>query len=302
MVNEKESQDKRDRAYEHEQKSVKKPLLFTAGGDAVDEYETANQTECEQHKTKKSLWQKVRSKSAPFWQAVFTALAFFALLAYTIYTRQQWITLDRSVADNEKQFKQTLCQMQAQTGAQERYARASEDTAASIVDQFRLEERPYVWARVTGGYEGPDGNYYVLNKLGDNKTDVSIAVRIANAGHSPAIDVIDTPSYMAMGPAKKVERWARNFVPPYPNVSSGSVIAPGDHPVTVPTGKLHPLADKELKLVNDGTWEIFVVGRVKYSDIFLPRQKIPYETTYCARYNPTGGLAIGLCPWGQSMR
>jgi hypothetical protein len=151
MINEKNSQKAKNRASEHKSKRSCEPILFTARGDAIYECETARDSERKEQQTKKSLWQKIRSKDAGFWQAVFTALAFFALIAYTVYTRRQWLTLDRNVTDGERQFKQTLCQMKAQTAAQKEAADAARDsvnvTKSSLRARIVINPQPVDFPR-----------------------------------------------------------------------------------------------------------------------------------------------------------
>jgi hypothetical protein len=105
MKDEKDSQEKADRNSNHKEQGITKPLLLTASGDATCDAKARCDPEHQQHNTDRSLWEKIRSKDAVFWQAVFTGLAFVALVAYTYYTRKQWKTLDENVTEISEFFR-----------------------------------------------------------------------------------------------------------------------------------------------------------------------------------------------------
>ena len=56
------------------------------------------------------------------------------------------------------------------------------------------------------------------------------------------------------------------------------------------------MSKEEVAHLGDGTWQFFVVGGVRYRDMFSPRIK-PYETTYCYRVNMQG-MPFGQCDFG----
>jgi hypothetical protein len=140
-----------------------KPLLVSAGGDAIDKPVTANHADDHRQKPQNfvwkritSWWRRIRNKDAKFWQAVFSGLAVAILIAYTWYTRQQWITLDKSVTDNEKQFRETLCQMKAQTAnmkelADSAWLEAKGTRAALVVFSYRIDTEELTLSADNGG-------------------------------------------------------------------------------------------------------------------------------------------------------
>ena len=109
--------EKKGRQYPQDHASPKsesspKPLLFTASGAAIYESGTANNAADQRQEPPNYLrekckfwWKRIRSKDATFWQTILTGLTVAALVGYTWYTRQQWITLNKSVTDAENAFR-----------------------------------------------------------------------------------------------------------------------------------------------------------------------------------------------------
>ena len=74
--------------------------------------------------------------------------------------------------------------------------------------------------------------------------------------------------------------------------------------------KLHQETNS-LELIRGGSWNVYVIGAVKYTDIYRPNEK-PYETTYCfilrpvpLMPNPGGAVehdSIETCPAGNHFK
>lgn len=199
--------------------------------------------------------------------------------------------------------KQTDATRTAANAAQESATAAS--NAARIAglslqssqNSFRIEQRPYIWAEPHPSYsvgviEGPE-QLRIFHKNG-NTVSINVVVRVTNSGKSPATDVKVTPSMMNVGPKENVRSWAKAFVPKYGEQPPDFLIM--NSPITVPTGEIRSLTEAESDLVWNGTWEVYIVGAVSYTDIFSPKIS-PYETRYCFVVNPRG-LPFGTCRLG----
>jgi hypothetical protein len=198
-------------------------------------------------------------------------------------------------------------EMQKATTATQQAAQAagsSADTAARALvlaaHQFRTQERPYLWAEPRASTE--DGKiFFPLGKdaTGKETWGIGVAVAVYNSGRSPAINMISTHSEIKIGVANEVTERVRNFIPQYPNVA-GSILTPGNDVVVPSQRPLIFIPQNQIDGIRDGTWMVYIVGRVKYNDIFEPPIP-PYETTYCFRIN-NAGLPFGDCPFGISMK
>jgi hypothetical protein len=164
-------------------------------------------------------------------------------------------------------------------------------TLTSSKQQFRMEERPYIWAYpVTGPNNG------VLPSVGEK---IYIRVDFKNSGRTPATQMVPTESRTIVGPKKEARRQAKEYVAEYPAIS-GSVFPP-EVTGTAPTGYGPKLTEPILANINSGSWKIYVVGAVRYTDVFQP-SIAPYETRYCFVFNPTG-LPFGGCDFeGDSIK
>jgi hypothetical protein len=77
VIDEDEHKHDANGGYKKERESPnKKPILFTASGDAVYEAEGTSDPKSQKRQPQESFWRKVKRKDAAFWQAFFTALTF----------------------------------------------------------------------------------------------------------------------------------------------------------------------------------------------------------------------------------
>jgi hypothetical protein len=97
---------------------------------------------------------------------------------------------------------------------------------------------------------------------------------------------------MYVGPRKEMSKKFKAFVPEYPPRNGDIVASNVSH--VVPTGELPTLSAEEMKSVNNYELAVYVMGAVKYTDVFSPHLEAPYETTYCFVFNPVG-LPLGVC-------
>jgi hypothetical protein len=187
----------------------------------------------------------------------------------------------------------TLAELQRQYPQLEKSATAADSASHSAADavqtsvrQFRQDERPYIWPYPVAGV-----NNVVLPPIGQA---IYIRIDFKNSGRTPAIHVIPTHSITIVAPKMEARRQAREFIAKYPAIP-GAVVPP-ELIGTAPTGYGPNLTDTILKDIKNGTWEIYVVGAVKYDDLFQP-PTTSYETMYCFSFNPNG-LPFGGCDWG----
>jgi hypothetical protein len=111
--------------------------------------------------------------------------------------------------------------------------------------------------------------------------------------------MVATQSWIIVGPKSEARRRASEFVAEYPAIP-GAVFPP-ELIGSAPTGYGPKLTDTLLAKIKDGSWEIYVVGAVRYTDVFQPAIA-PYETTYCVMFIPTG-LPFGGCDFfGDSIK
>ena len=168
-------------------------------------------------------------------------------------------------------------EIQKSANAAKSAAETADATLQSSQKQFRMEQRPYIWALpVTGPNNG------VLPAVGQK---LFIRVDFRNAGRTPAINVIATPSKTIVGPKDQARKEVREYVAQYEK-QAGQFLAP-ETSGTAGTGFGPTLTSTMLANISDGTWEMFTVGAVKYTDVFGP-PAVTYETTYCYAFNPTG--------------
>ncbi len=181
------------------------------------------------------------------------------------------------------------------TGIAAGAARDSADFASDALDEskreFRTDHRPFMRAEARSAL----ANGQMLAKVGETY-QIFIAVDIYSAGRSPAFHVINTPSVIICGPAAEAKSKAKNFVPKYLVDEGTNVIFTG---VTVATGTFRALTENEYKMVMDEKWSIYVLGSVKYEDMF--GRDVTYQTDYCFRYRPTG-MPFADCPFSHGVR
>lgn len=161
-------------------------------------------------------------------------------------------------------------------------------TLQSSQQQFRNEQRPYIFASPQAA--GPQST--IVQTLPDGRFQIAITVEINNGGRSPAINTFSTPSKMYLGPRKEMSKAFKAFVPEYP-MKTGDILASNVSRVVV-TGELLNLSAQEMKSVNNYELAVYVMGAVKYTDVFSPHLDAPYETKYCFVFNPVG-LPLGGC-------
>ena len=165
-------------------------------------------------------------------------------------------------------------------------ANAADSTLKWTKEQFRTEQRPYLSAEGRGGTSQSGGKTAII--VVDPKTGIgglAVAVDLRNVGKSPAADAHASATAYKLGPRDTVRREVQHYKPQYSAETAGSIVTMGNG-VTAPS-EVRILKPDELRHIEDGTWELYIVGGVVYRDVFTPRID-PYETTYCYLFAPKG--------------
>jgi hypothetical protein len=188
----------------------------------------------------------------------------------------------KTLAELQKQYPQ----LKKSADAADSASHTAQDAVEASAKQFRQDERPYVWA-----YAVASPNNVVLPALGER---IFIRVDFKNSGRTPATNLIPTQSETIVAPKDEARRQAREFIARYP--TSPGMVFPPEITGTAPTGYGPELSETLLANIKNDDWEIYVVGAVKYTDVFQP-PITPYETIYCFSFQPSG-LPFGGCKWG----
>jgi hypothetical protein len=245
------------------------------------------------HKPKAYQGETERKKKAhagpPSWQfGVTTFLSTLTLLAvgiYAYYAALQWCEMKRA-ADAAKEA----------ADAAKSSALTANTTLKSNQAQFRTEQRPYVWAEpVAAGPLNPQP--ITVEPLSNGQFRIDLAIRIKNGGRSPAKDMIDAEPEQRIVPMAQLTEQVKKFTPKW-RLGNGNIVPPevsgvvGENWITFDS--------QQLSKINDQSLVFYVVGAVKYRDIFEP-QIPPYETRYCFIYRPIG-LQFASCGDGNSIK
>ena len=238
----------------------------------------------EQDATAKELAREFRWVEV--WQLVVNGvLALIGIIALIIYNGQL------------KEMRKATKATQVAAEAAKKSADTAADTLTSTQQQFRMDERPYLWPSPHGGTNlsnpGKPDQSVVIYVNGADIT-LAAAVDIKNAGRSPALLVQITRTEYIVGPSKKALAAARSYVPEYRNIR-GSIV--GTDLAQTPVSTVRKLTKEELSQIVNGTWDAYVVGAVRYRDVFTPTT-VPYETTYCFHVQPSG-YAFAECDFGE---
>lgn len=224
---------------------------------------------------------KDKKTGREWYKLVVETITLLGVLAYAAIAAFQW------------------CEMKKATVATQQAADAATSAATTAAvalktsqQQFRTEQRPYIWADPRGAFQRPEGGYADW-EIRNGRFYFDVVVDLRNGGRSPAIDVIITDSVYKIGPLDKVRQEVRSYVPKYGD-TPGIMVA---ETTFAPISAMRELSKDEQNHIIDGTFEAYVVGAVKYRDAFPPRIK-PYETTYCFQIHARG-LPFADCHLGK---
>jgi hypothetical protein len=186
-------------------------------------------------------------------------------------------------------------------------------TAGNI--QFRSQERPYlaaesrfggtISATLTPEQLKAHPEFATLQgvpipwlkvPLGDKNFRITIAVDAKNWGRSPAIDVFVTKPKIIVGPQSDAKEQVLKYIPDYPKDATGALMPNQSFTIGSGPETEMPVINKvENDYIGNGSWEIYVVGGIRYWDNFSPRSQDAYETVYCFKVQTTG-MPFSSCP------
>ncbi|MGB8990094.1 MAG: hypothetical protein WCC37_26090 [Candidatus Sulfotelmatobacter sp.] len=188
------------------------------------------------------------------------------------------------------------CSTQKAANATTRAADTAEQNFAFTQSEFRMEQRPYLSPVPRPAFAKPASNgidigrpFAVLMEKGGDT--LSIAVDLRNIGKSPANNSVLTRMEYIFGERDKARQEAKRYQPSYESVPN--VVAPGEF-ITPSTPKL-PMTKQQAAWFLNGEWELYIVGAVRYTDIFAPPID-PYVTTYCFKVRASG-MSYANCDW-----
>lgn len=234
---------------------------------------------------KKSSYRKFRH--APTWIEAACAVALVVITGfYTHYAHQQVQTAQNTLAEIVKQSPEIKKSADAAYSS----STTADATLKSSQEQFRDEERPYVW--LTPGLATPTdsmSNTPILDFL-SHKWTLGINIQVHNGGHSPAVDVLETKVVMIFDTPKEAWKKADAYAPEF---VKGSPLAPDTTMYLLSAGPI-VLTDDIVGDLQANRKAMLILARIRYRDIFLPKQNIPYETAFCASINASG-MPLGIC-------
>jgi hypothetical protein len=221
----------------------------------------------------------------------FLAIVFYAALVYLQYREM----INATGAAQQAVVEARLNRLQ------------SDKAFKATVEQFRLDERPYVWVEPHGGTPDPNkpsGDIVItVDKTG--AIDLTVAVHVRNFGKSPAVDVKLTDSEYKIGPAKQAMQEARLYKPRCGEKHSGTILIQNSTSGLTPGSEVRKLTKPEYDSISNGAWDVYIVGGIQYRDIFDPVVE-PYETTYCFHLQmkglPFADCAFGTGYFGNSIK
>jgi hypothetical protein len=209
-------------------------------------------------------------------------VGFVTLVVLGLYTLATWrlVKVSRdSLEATKKSFTETLCQMQAQTAAQQNTGCAAQGQLAlaqrslgATINSFHLEQR--AWMNVLVGKAAlQDGS------------PINMPIRIINSGKTPAhnvqgvvvINLLEEKDQPDFNYRSGHPRYAINTgiaIPNFPSDMSWPVL-----PKHVPKGKpVNPIVTtSEIRTgIQDGSLYIVVHGRITYDDIFGTKHWIKF--------------------------
>jgi hypothetical protein len=214
-----------------------------------------------------------------FLAIVISVATLLVIATYTYFAGGQWHEMIRAANASE------LAAIAASNSAD--MARRTLDASEQ---QFREEQRPYIW-----GVPVPTNE---TGFVGAGKLSLAVAVQIKNSGHSPAVDVVTTGTEFKIGPKDQVQKEVREYAPKYERISGHMLMTNEVNTVHPKNDQIPAITNTEAGNLKDGTWEAYLVGAIRYTDIFEP-SIAPYETRYCFKFE-TRGAPFSNCAIGNA--
>lgn len=216
-----------------------------------------------------------------WWTLRLEGLGLGVLVVYTIFTALMYCANKKS-ADAAKNASDT-----------------AHDSLIFTQSEFRMDQRPYLSAVARAAFAKPTTTGIDTGQVPFSYTTkskqmafFSAAVDLRNIGKSPARNVVHTRTDYIYAPRDYARKAAKTYRPEFN--SAATIVAMGEF-ITPQTPDRILLTPVQARQLLDGTWEIYVVGAVQYTDIFSPAIP-PYETDYCFKIR-ISGMPYANCEW-----
>jgi hypothetical protein len=190
-----------------------------------------------------------------------------------------------------RQWREQISARHQTQKAVEAAGRSADDASQALADSeqhFRNEQRPYVWLVAGTGTKSELVTSTPLPTLQQQGLSLLVNIQANNGGHSPAIEASVTRTTIIFDTTENAKRKVARYIPEFTTgaanlVPNASVALRSPEPIPITNELIDDLA-KDRK-------RIYVLGVIRYRDIFSPRAKAPYETSLCVLVNG-GGLPI----------
>lgn len=215
------------------------------------------------------------------------ALAVIGIVALCIYYGQLGV-MRGQLGEIIKQFPE----IQKSANAAKSAAETAAGNLKASQEQFRNQQRPLVWVNPGVQIAGNGMSATPLPDLVKQKLALQINVLGVNGGHSPATSYTQTEITVIFDEASVAEKRVAEYKPSYRS-STGDVLMPTSG-VYFHTAQPVAITDNLLEDLRTGKKEIFVLGALKYKDIFSPEIPSPYQSQFCFLIH-ADGLPFGDC-------
>jgi len=213
-------------------------------------------------------------------------LAVIGIFALCIYYGQ--LTVMRGQLE---QIIKQYPELQKSAKAANSAAIIADSTLKASQQQFRNEQRPYIWLTPGVALSNNPMGATSLSGLASGKIGLTINIYGMNGGHSPAIEVMHTNIVRIFDTTEIAKKEVQNYVPKY-GIGEDSAPNTGFYlPTPLPAIEVTDTLMDDIK--NDRK-RIYFLARVQYRDIFMPRIDAPYETAFCARVR-SEGMPLASC-------
>jgi hypothetical protein len=241
-----------------------------------------------EHETKRNEEAHIEPPSWQFWvTTIVSTLTLIAVAVYAYYAALQFCQMIRAANATQQA-----------ADAASRSATTAENTLKSSQQLFRTAQRPYIWAatEAIGHNIASPSQSIVLVPLQNGGYRIGWIVTFFNGGQSPAKDEVPT---IAVTHATKMDKFAKEVASFVPRYEEAGQIAPPQVKFVARGDSIDITHDQYVEFM-DRKLAIYVIGAIKYRDIFEP-SITPYETRYCFALNPVG-FPYSPCPNGNSIK
>lgn len=163
--------------------------------------------------------------------------------------------------------------------------------------QFRMDERPYIWTSAGPDYLVPGPSGQLIPQVLVIGKPIGIRVDFKNGGKSPAIDVEFDLVHTRIEPTREALENINRFVHKERAIAD-KFVAAGDSRTIGDTDTSNEKLTAEIRdKINNEALTVYVTGLIHYTDLFQPKIP-PYQTPYCWIYKPKG-LPFAPCDLGN---